>query len=452
MRQFGNISSVIMILKRQFVSILLIFSAVIGGSAQAVSTLATATGFTFTTNDLSFEARNLLENRTKMIAENRKSVFNEWLFRQLLEMEAKSRATTADKIQADELAKAAQPTEVQIKAVYDNNRQNVGSRTLEDVRPNIVEYLKRDAREKQLTALFESLKTKYKFVVVKDVGTALKAAEVTASIGRRQITVGDFELANRIALYNYRASINEQIRADLENAIYAKLLEAEGKKRNLDAGSVIAVEVTNKLKDYTDYERMYLDDMLQAKLFRDYAVKYTLAPLEPQILSISADDDPSVGPAVAKVTIVAFVDFQCSACAAFSPLMKKVIAEFGPNVRLVVRDFPLTQIHENGMDAALAGFAARQQGKFFEMADLMYVNQDALDSASLDRYASQLGMNVAQFQRDAKSPAAVTEVRTDITDGNSYGVNGTPTIFVNGIRLQRLTTASFRTAIQNALK
>ena len=421
-------------------------------TAQAVSTIATATGLTFTTNDLSFEARNLFDNQMKLIANNRRFVFEEWLFRQLLEMEAKSRATTADKVEAEALAKVVQPTDVQIKAVYEANKQNVGGRTLEEIRPNIIEYIKRQTQEKQLTALFESLKTKYKFTALKDAGASLKAAEIVASIGARQITVGEFEIANRVALYNYRASIDEQIRADLENMIYTKLLEAEGKKRNTDASTVLAAEVTNKLKDYTDYERMYLEDMLQAKLFRDYAVKYSLTPLEPQVLSIAADDDPSIGPTTAKVTVVAFVDFQCSACSKFSPLMKKVISEFGTNVRLVVRDFPLTQIHEHGMEAALAGYAARQQGKFFEMGDLMYRNQDALDHASLNKYAAQLGMNVEQFQRDAHSPAAMAEVKKDIEDGNSYGVSGTPTIFINGVRLQRLTTASLRNGIQNSLK
>ena len=432
----------------------LIFLSVLAefAKAQAVVTLATATGMTFTANDLSFEARNLFDNQAKLIADNRKAVFDEWIFRQLLEMEAKARAITAEKVESEELAKVVQPTEVQIKAVYEANKQNVGGRSLDEIRPNIIEYIKRQSQEKQLKTLFESLKSKYKFAALKDPGTALKTADVIASIGTRQITVGEFEAANRVALYNYRASINEQIRADLDNAIYAKLLEAEGRKRNGDAGSVIAAEVTNKLKDYTDYERMYLEDTLQAKLFRDYAVKYSLTPLEPQVLSISADDDPAIGPVAAKVTVVAFVDFQCSACSMFSPLMKKVIGEFGSNVRLVVRDFPLTQIHEHGLDAALAAYAAKQQGKFFEMGDLMYRNQDALDDDSLNKYAAQVGMNVEQFQRDAHSPAAMAEVKKDIEDGNSYGVSGTPTIFINGVRLQRLTTASLRTAIQNALK
>jgi protein-disulfide isomerase len=196
---------------------------------------------------------------------------------------------------------------------------------------------------------------------------------------------------------------------------------------------------------------MYLEDMLFDRLFRDYAVRFTLPPLERQVLNVSVDDDPSIGPATAKVTVVAFVDFQCSACAAFSPLMKKVITEFGDSVRLVVRDFPLTEIHDHGMDAARAGFAARQQGKFFELGDVMYRNQDALDDESLTKYARDLGMNAEQFQRDMNSAAAVAEIKHDMADGNELGVNGTPSVFVNGVKLQRISASRLRELIKSSL-
>lgn len=440
------------IARKLSLSLILLLVYAISSSAQANSSLATATGLTFTANDLSKEAWNLFDNQQKLFAENRRNVFNEWIFHQLLEVEARSRALAPEAVEAEELKKVTQPTEVQIKAVYEQNRQTIGNRTIEEVRPNIIEYLKRQGQEKQLAAFFESLKAKHKFVAGKDVGTEFKAAEIAGSIGTRQITVGEFEVANRIELYNYRALVAEQIKADLENVIFAKLLDAEAKKRNTDASSVVAAEITNKLKDYTDYERMYLEDMLQEKLFREYSVNFNLTPLEPQVLSVSTDDDPSQGPSTAKVTVVAFVDFQCSACAAFSPLMKQVIAEFGANARLVVRDFPLTQIHENGMSAALAAYAARQQDKFFEMAEVMYRNQDALDDASLKKYAEELGINAVQFQKDKSSPAAAAEIKKDMADGETYGVSGTPTIFVNGVRLQRLATSSLRRAIQGALK
>jgi len=442
-----------MLAKISNLSLVLMFLFCIGSGITQTgkTTLAAATGFRFTEDDLSAEGRKLYDQESKLIAENRKTVFNEWIYTQLTEMEAKARNTTAQKVEAEALATIQKPTEVQIKAVYDTNRQTIGGRSLDEVRPNIIDYLKREAEEKQVNALFDSLKVKYKFTLLKEPGIALKAAEFLAAIGTRKITVGEFETANRIALHNYQASVYEQIRADLENAIFAKLLDAEARKRNTDASGLIAAEVTNKLKNYSNYEQTSLEDALQDKLFRAYAVKFNAYDIEPQVLNVSADDDPSIGPSTAKVTVVAFVDFQCSACAAFSPLMKQVIAEFGANVRLVLRDFPLTQIHEHGMDAALAGYAARRQGKFFEMADLMYRNQDALDGTSLAKYAKELGMNVEQFERDSRSPEALAEVTKDIADGNSYGVNGTPTVFINGIKLQRLTTARLRAAIQNAL-
>ena len=220
------------------------------------STLATATGFRFTENDLSADGRKLYDQESKLIAENRRGVFNEWVFQQLVETEAKARGLTAEKVEAEALAKAEKPTEVQIKAVYDKNRLNIGSRTLEDVRPNIIEFLQQEAGGKQRSGLFESLKTKYKFASIKDAGLPLKAADVLVSFGARQITVGEFEIANRIALYNFRANVYEQIRADLENAIFAKLLDAEAKKRNTDASGLIAAEVTNKLKNYSN--KVYL--------------------------------------------------------------------------------------------------------------------------------------------------------------------------------------------------
>jgi protein-disulfide isomerase len=430
---------------------ILILSASIA-STSGQSVLATAKGLTFTVNDLPPETGRLISQRDKLVAEHRRAVFEQWIFEELLAMEGKALGTSPDKIQEATLAKASKPTELQIKAVYEGNRQSIGNRSLDEVRPQIVQYLSREAAEKQLTSLFDSLKAKYKFASIKDAGIPIRATETIASIGSRQITAGEFELANRIELYNYRAGLYEDVQSALLQAITAKLLEAEAKKRGVSPSDVIAAEVTNKLKDFTEYERLALEDTLQEKLLRDYEVKFATVPMDPQVLMVSPDDDPFVGPKTAKVTVIAFVDFQCSACASFSPLVKQVVSEFGPDVRLVVRDFPLTEIHDHAMDAARAGYAARQQGKFFELGDLMYRNQDALDGPSLLKYAASLGMNVEQFRADMANPAAMSEIDKDVADGKAVGVNGTPTVFVNGIRLQRLSTGRLRNLIRDALK
>jgi len=434
--------------------IIVIFLTVADGLAQKSNpVLATATGLTVTVDDLSAEGKKLYENRQTLINNQRTRFFNDWAYDLLLETEAGARGTTPEKLQAEEIIKVAKPTEAQVKAVYETNRQTIGSRSIDEIRPQIVEFLKRDLESKQLHALFNDLKTKHKFVPVKDVNASdLRPMDVVASIGSRTFTAADFETRFKLLIHNLQAGIYAQIRSDAETAAFSKLLDAEAKKRNTDAAGVIAAEITNKLKDYSDYERMSLEDSLQSRLFDQYSVKFSVPANGPMVLNVSTDDDPAVGNPTAKVTVVTFVDFQCSACAAFSPLLKQVVSEFGGDVRLVVRDFPLTAIHANAMDAALAGYAARQQGKFFELGDLMYRNQDTLDRDSLKKLAQQVGLNLGQFERDLSSAAAAEEVKKDMMDGKNYGVNGTPTVFVNGVQLQRLTTYAAREAIKNALK
>ena len=167
--------------------------------------------------------------------------------------------------------------------------------------------------------------------------------------------------------------------------------------------------------------------------------------------TISVDDDPATGPADAAVTIVMFSDFQCSACSATHPVLKKVMDAYPGKIRFVVRDFPLESIHENGFKAALAAGAANAQGKFFEYIEVLYTHQDALDAASLKKYAADLGLNAKQFELDFNSAKTVAEVRKDMVDGEGYVVNSTPTIFVNGVRVRDLSAESFKGAIDRAI-
>src|SRR5207253_1547192 len=163
-------------------------------------------------------------------------------------------------------------------------------------------------------------------------------------------------------------------------------------------------------------------------------------------------DSPSRGPAEAPVTVVMFSDFQCSACSATDPILKKVMAEYPGRIRFVVRYFPLETIHENAFRAACAAVAARAQGKFFEYTEILYKNQTALDAKSLSKYAADLGLNVKQFELDLNAAKTAAEVRKDMADGNAYGVNSTPTIFVNGVKVHDLSADAFRKTINRALR
>ncbi len=113
--------------------------------------------------------------------------------------------------------------------------------------------------------------------------------------------------------------------------------------------------------------------------------------------------------------------------------------------------FHCDNIHEDAFQAALAANAARAQGKFFEYAEILYRNQEVLDKTSLLKYAAELGLNAKQFELDFSDAKVSAEVRKDQADGRSYGIGGTPAIFVNGIKVHRLSADAFRRAIDRAL-
>jgi protein-disulfide isomerase len=153
----------------------------------------------------------------------------------------------------------------------------------------------------------------------------------------------------------------------------------------------------------------------------------------PSGVEISADDDPGVGPVDAPVLIVEFTDYQCSYCASFArETLHQILSAYGNRVRFVVRDFPLLSMHPQAQEAAEATQCANDQGGFWEYHDLLFQNQQALDVGSLEDYARQLDLDVAAFASCLDSDRYLAEVQHDLTDGQSYGVKGTPTFFING--------------------
>lgn len=414
--------------------------------------LATANGLTFTTNSLSENVRKNYVGRDAAVGAERARLFTSLVNETVLEAEAKSANTTGDALIAAELKKVVDPPATEIKTVLDANRAAFGSKTLEQVRPQIVAFLRRNAEQQALGSMAERLKTKYKFAAGKDINALdLKAADVLFSIAGKTVTAGEFAERYKAQLYDLKAAIAVQTINDLENSIFSTLLEQEAKARNVGVGDLIAAEITNKLREFSDEERFALQDALRKKLFEKYSVKIAVKEPEPVAHSVSVDDDPSSGKAEAPVTVIMFSDFQCSACAATHPVLKRALAAYGDKVRFVVRDFPLESAHENAFHAALAANAARAQGKFFEFIEVLYRNQDSLDDASLKRFAAELGLNAKQFELDFTSEKAAAEVRKDMADGDRFGVRSTPTIFVNGVKAQRLSEAGFRSMIDQAL-
>ena len=148
-------------------------------------------------------------------------------------------------------------------------------------------------------------------------------------------------------------------------------------------------------------------------------------------ISISVDDDPSIGPENAAVTIVEFSDFQCSFCAAVQPTIKQILDTYGDKVRLVFRDFPV--LGPRSQKAAEAAECADEQGKFWEYHDKLFQNQQALAVNNLKQYAADLGLNTSEFNNCLDSGKMASEIQKDFRDGQGYGVDGTPIFFINGI-------------------
>ena len=415
--------------------------------------LATATGHTFRAKDLSAETQKIMTQVPARLAKLRTEILGQMLNQRAIGIEAKSLNITPGKLISAEKAKVAAPTEDAIKAVYEANRTVIGDRTLEQVRKQIVSILRSAPEQKLLVEMFARLSTKYKVANGKDINAAnLAPADIVATINGQSVTAKEFEEYARFQFYDARLELAGLILDDLNDTVYDALVADEAKALQTDAGTLIANEITNKMKAYTDEERVGLEGVLTKKLFAKYQVKILYKEPEPMVQNVSVDDDPAQGPATAPVTIVMFSDFQCSACSATHPILKKAMAEFPGKIRFVVRDFPLESIHENAWRAALAAGAANAQGKFFEYTEILYKNQDALDDGSLKKYAAQIGLNVQQFELDFNSEKTAAEVRKDMADGEAYGISSTPTIFVNGVSVRNLSAEGFRAAIERAIR
>jgi len=139
---------------------------------------------------------------------------------------------------------------------------------------------------------------------------------------------------------------------------------------------------------------------------------------------------PMKGAKKAKVVIVEFADFECPHCAAMRSTLTEVVKAFPNDVALYFKQFPL-QHHEFSLQAARAALAAHQQGRFWQMHDIIFANQGSLKDESFKAFAAELGLNLKRFERDLKSDEILTRVREDLKEGEG-GVRSTPTLFING--------------------
>lgn len=154
--------------------------------------------------------------------------------------------------------------------------------------------------------------------------------------------------------------------------------------------------------------------------------------------AIAGPGAASFGPENASVTIVEFSDFQCPYCSRAADVARQVKEKYGTKVRFVFRQFPLP-MHPQARLASEASLAANAQGKFWEFHDELFKNQQAMAPANLEEHAKKLGLNMAQFKKSLDDKTYAAQIDADMKLGEQVQVQGTPTMFLNGARIENPT-------------
>jgi protein-disulfide isomerase len=150
--------------------------------------------------------------------------------------------------------------------------------------------------------------------------------------------------------------------------------------------------------------------------------------------TVSADDDPFLGPQDAPITIVEFSDYQCPYCTKwYQEVHSRLMKDYAGKVRFIYRDFPLYSIHPEAQSAAEAANCAGEQGAYWQFHDVLFGQNSELGVPAYTKYAAALGLNTSQFDQCVSDRKYKSEVEADYKYASSLGVSSTPTFFVNGL-------------------
>jgi protein-disulfide isomerase len=448
--------------------------------------LAVVNGVRITNKEIDELIKESVNSLQRQVIEARQRELYLQINSRLLEAEANKRGISSTRMLEEEvIAKVKEPTEAEARAFYDQNKSRI-SEEFKDAKPAIVNHLLTQRRSDEAKKLADRLRAAADVkLLVENVTPPANEAErarILATINGAKITSGDIEDSLRPLIFETQERIYRLRRKELDLKINQTLLEQEGQKRKITSQALLEDEVTTKLKPVTEAEALafyegnkdriagdfpklkdqimqYLQQLAEqnaqtafAERLRNAAsIETYLTTPESPVYEIATDDQPAQGSAEAPVTIIEFTDYQCSSCARLQPVMDRLLAEYQGKARLVVRDFPL-QRHPYALKAAEAAEAAREQGKYWEYTTILFQNQGALGPDQLKEYARQLRLDVEKFDAALNSGMFADKVRSDVQDGARIGIQGAPTVFVNGRRVSETTYESLKAAIEAALK
>ena len=433
-------------------------------------------------NDPDLYLRDFYQDRDKAIREARQRAVDARVSSMLIASEATKRKLTTDAfLDAEVNSRIANPTDAEARAVFDQNRGQLGD-DFDAVRPTIINYLRNERAEKGRGELVNRLKMTNTVQKGADVNAPnLAPGTVLASVNGQPIRIETINERMKAYVYKMGRRIYDTQVQVLDRQINNTLIIAEARKKNIGAEVIMRTEVTDKLKQPTDaeiakfYEENkaritgdlastrsmiadYLQQQQQEKLEADLAtrlragakVQVLLQEPAPPVFNVSIGKGYGRGDVNSAVKIVEFTDFQCSACGAMYPVMEEVLKSYGTRVYFEIRNFPLTSVHANAFIAAEAAAAANAQGKVWPYIDFLFKNQSSLDPDSLKKFATQVGLDRKRFDADFETGRFDADIRRDIEEGEGYGIEGTPTIFINGVMLTTLSADGLREAIEKA--
>lgn len=447
------------------------------------SALAILNGQTITVSDLDPTVAAEVAKLGERIAQARGEILDLQINTVLLETEAKKRRQTPQQVFELEVGKRlTNPTEAEIAKLLADNRSQLDNSDPATLRANAIAFLRSEQEQKLSGELIRRLKISNPVVPVTDINSPdLRPATVIATIGGQPLTAASLIERLKPIIYRLRLGTYQLANEALQQTLNDLLLLAEANRRNVPPENLLRLEVTEKLRLPTDAEvekfynenkaqipgelatvksqiadflrerqRQELERALSERLRKDAQVRILFNEPEQPVQVINIAGEPSRGDVNAPVTVVEYTDFECPSCAAMHPVLEQVLPTYGTKVRLVVRNFPLAK-HAFARKAAEAANAAKAQGKFFEYTALLFKRQNALDVASLKKYATEVGLDRARFDAELDRGIHAADVNRDLDDGQINGIDSTPTLFINGVMLRDLTPEGLRAAIDRAL-
>ena len=419
----------------------------------------------------------------KAIREARQRAVDGRVGSMLIGAEAKKRGKTANEIIESEInSRIPAPTDQEIKAAYDSNRDQLGTADIESVRSELVSFIRNQRSQDLYASLINRLKMTNVVSKNADVNAPnLAPGTVLVAVNGDPLRVDTINERMKAYAYKMEMRLYAVRRQVLDRRINDLLIVSEANRRKIGPEEVVRIEVFDKLKPPSDAEvsKFYednkaniksdlasaraaivtflqqqqqekLETALAEKLRASAKLQVLLKEPPPALMNVSLGTGASRGDPNAAVTVVEFTDFQCSACGGMYPVVEEVLKSYGNRVHFVMRNFPLPSVHVNAFKAAQAAEAAKAQGKFWEYIDLLFKNQAALDPESLKKYATQVGLDRKRFDAEFDSGKYETIVRHDMEEGETYGIEATPTFFINGVILTEYSGEGLRAAIERA--